>query len=45
VASGSSIEARNIVAALLATAGLALLALAALDWAGYTSFSISLLWR
>jgi hypothetical protein len=40
-----SLEARNIVAALLTIAGLGLLAAAALDWAAYTGFSISLLWR
>ena len=36
---------RNAVAALFAVAGVALLGLAALDWAGYTGFSISLIWR
>ena len=29
----------------MAIAGLGLLAAALLDWAGYTGFSISLLWR
>lgn len=37
--------ARNAVVALLAVAGAALLGLAALDWAGYTGFSLSLIWR
>ena len=37
--------ARNLSAALLAVAGLTLLGLAALDWAAYTGFSHSLLWR
>jgi hypothetical protein len=36
---------RGIVTILMAMAGLALLAAALLDWAGYTGFSISLLWR
>lgn len=37
--------ARRAVVALLAVAGMTLLGLAALDWAGYTGFSISLIWR
>jgi hypothetical protein len=37
--------ARNAIVALLAVAGATLLGLAALDWAGYTGFSISLIWR
>jgi hypothetical protein len=37
--------ARNAVLALLAVAGATLLGLAVLDWAGYTGFSISLIWR
>jgi len=36
---------RNAVAAVLAVAGVTLLGLAALDWAGYSGFSISLIWR
>jgi hypothetical protein len=36
---------RNAVVALLGVAGATLLGLAALDWAGYTSFSISLISR
>jgi hypothetical protein len=36
---------RNLAATLLALAGVGLLGLAALDWAGYTTFSVSLLWR
>ena len=36
---------RNAVVALLAVAGVTLLGLAALDWAGYSGFSISLIWR
>jgi hypothetical protein len=35
----------NLVLSLLAVAGLSLLGLALLDWAGYTGFSLSLLWR
>jgi len=37
--------ARNALVALFAVAGATLLGLAALDWAGYTGFSISLIWR
>jgi len=37
--------ARNALAALFAVAGVTLLGLAVLDWAGYTGFSISLIWR
>jgi len=37
--------ARNAVVALFAVAGATLLGLAALDWAGYTGLSISLIWR
>lgn len=37
--------ARNALVALLAVAGVTLLGLAALDWAGYSGFSISLIWR
>ena len=37
--------ARNAVVALLAVAGVTLLGLAAIDWAGYAGFSISLIWR
>ena len=37
--------ARRAVVALLAVAGVTLFGLAALDWAGYTGFSISLIWR
>jgi hypothetical protein len=37
--------ARNAVVALFAVAGATLLGLATLDWAGYTGFSISLIWR
>jgi hypothetical protein len=36
---------RNLATALLAAAGIALLALAMLDWVGYSGFSISLLLR
>ena len=36
---------RGLVTILMAVAGLALLAAGLLDWAGYTGFSISLLWR
>jgi hypothetical protein len=43
--SGGDGIVRGIVTSLMATAGLALLAAALLDWAGYTGFSISLLWR
>jgi len=35
----------QLVTPLVAIAGLALLGLAALDWIGYTAFSISLSWR
>jgi len=34
-----------VVTAVLAIAGSLLLAAAALDWAGYSGFSISLVWR
>ena len=37
--------ARKAVVALLAMAGVTLLSLAALDWAGYSGFSLSLIWR
>lgn len=37
--------AKKAVVALFAVAGATLLGLAALDWAGYTGFSISLIWR
>lgn len=37
--------ARNIYVATAATVGLALLCAAALDWASYTAFVISLIWR
>jgi len=43
--SGRYYSVRGIVTILMAVAGLALLATALLDWAGYTGFSISLLWR
>ena len=43
--SGRYDSVRGIVTILMAMAGLALLAAALLDWAGYTGFSISLLWR
>ena len=36
---------RNVVAAMLAVTGVILLGAAALDWVGYTGFSISQLWR
>ena len=36
---------RGTVTSLMTMTGLALLAAALLDWAGYTGFSISLLWR
>lgn len=36
---------RNLWVALLASVGLALLGLAAIDWNSYTAFSISLLWK
>jgi hypothetical protein len=39
------ITGRNLAAALLAAAGIALLAAAAFDWVGYTGFSVSLLAR
>lgn len=37
--------ARNIYTATAATVGLVLLCLAALDWASYTAFVISLVWH
>ncbi len=36
---------RNAIAAGLATAGVILFCFAALDWAGYTGFCVSLIWR
>jgi len=36
---------RQVMTIVLAMAGAALLDAAALDWAGYTGFSISMLWR
>jgi len=36
---------RNVVVALLAVTGVTLIGLAALDWVGYTGFSVSQLWR
>jgi hypothetical protein len=36
---------RGIATIVMAMAGLAFLAAALLDWAGYTGFSTSLLWR
>ena len=42
---GPPLSTRNMVTALLAIAGSVLLAVAALDWAGYSTFSISLVWR
>ena len=43
--SGRNDIVRGIVTILMAMARLALLATALLDWAGYSGFSISLLWR
>lgn len=40
-----AIGVRQITTIVLAMAGLALFDSAALDWAGYSTFSISLLWR
>lgn len=37
--------ARNVAAVVMVLGGLALLALAALDWVGYSRFVASLLWR
>jgi len=36
---------RNITVALVASIGLTLACLAAIDWNQYTAFSISLLWK
>jgi len=36
---------KGLAASLLMLAGLALGGLAALDWAGYTGFLVSLIWR
>jgi len=36
---------RSLLAVALAGLGLTLLGWAALDWAGYTSFTVSLIWR
>lgn len=43
--SGRYDSVRGIATIVMSMAGLALLATALLDWAGYTGFSISLLWR
>jgi hypothetical protein len=37
--------AKGLAASLLMLAGLALGGLAVLDWAGYTGFLVSLIWR
>ncbi len=37
--------ARNLAVVLLASIGLGMLGLAAIDWNEYTAFSVSLLWR
>ncbi|MBX3274513.1 MAG: hypothetical protein KF729_29885 [Sandaracinaceae bacterium] len=37
--------ARSVAAVVMVLGGLALLALAALDWVGYSRFVASLLWR
>jgi hypothetical protein len=36
---------RNLLATVLGISGLALLGLAALDWARYSAFAISMLWK
>ena len=42
---GGASLARNLAAAIAATAGVAALAWATLDWFGYTGFMISQIWR
>jgi hypothetical protein len=37
--------AKNLAAAVLATSGIVLLGLAALDWTQYSTFVISLIWK
>jgi len=41
---GASPTAKGLIASCLMLAGLALGGLAALDWAGYTGFLVSLIW-